>query len=317
MRLNFQFVMLGYVLSGLCFLRAASAGVTTQPAPVIQIALTADTEGHLDACRSCPGPIGLGGLSRRGTVVQGLRAAGPLLLLDGGNAVFGDQSTATRGQAVVAAYDAMGYDVINVSYRDFRYGKDEAVKLFGTAKASVVSANLLDATTGKTLFQPYVVKAVGGRRFAVIGLTDAPGDLDLLPHLKRQLAGLRVDPLDTALAKWLPAARAESDSVILLFYGSPAALTGLDADRLRQCLLILLGDARPDDLPAGFAAAGRYAGEQHGRSITVITLGGPTTESRQIPLDQTIPADEGVDAILAKYRLPRPDRSRATSPADQ
>lgn len=317
MRVACWFVTLAAVLPGLDPSPAVCGESTTQPAPRVQIAFTADTEGHLDACRSCPGPVGLGGLARRATAVRGLRAVGPLLLFDAGNAVIGDQSTATRGQAVVAAYDAMGYDAINVSYRDFRYGKDEAVKLFGTAKASVVSANLLDATTGKPLFQPYVVKTLGGRRFAIIGLTDVPPDLNVLPHLKRQLTGVTIEPPDTALAKCLPRAQAESDSIILLFYGSPVALAGLNADRLHQCTLILLGDARPDDLPADFAAAGRYAGEQHGRSITVITLGGPTTESRQIPLDQTIPADEGVDAILAKYRLPRRNPSRAVSPADQ
>lgn len=316
MRLAFWYVTLVAVLPGMDPSPAVCGESTTQPAPRVQIAFTSDTEGHLDACRSCPGPVGLGGLARRATAVRGLRAVGPILLLDAGNAVFGDQSTASRGQAVVAAYDAIGYDVINISYRDFRYGKDQAVKLFGTGKASVVSANLLDASTGKPLFRPYVVKVVGGRRIAIIGLTDVPTDLDVLPHLKRQLAGVTIAPPDAALAKWLPRAQAESDTVILLFYGSPQSLGALDADRLHQCRLSLLGDARPDDLPADFALAGRYAGEQHGRSLTVITLDATSSRFRQIALDQKIPADAKVDAILSKYRLPRP-ASRGAASADQ
>lgn len=302
MRLPFSFILLILALTSLGPSRAVAAAVTTQPAPTVQIAFTADTEGHLDACRSCPGPIGLGGLSRRATAVRQLRASGPLLLVDGGNAVFGDQSTASRGEAVIAAYDAIGYDAINISYRDFRYGKDQAIKLFRTAHASVVSANVLDADTGQPLFRPYVVKAAGGRRFAVIGITDVPTGLDVLPHLKRQLAGVTIEPPDSAMAKWLPRAQAESDEVILLFYGGPAALAAIDSGRLRQCRLILMGDARPDDLPRTFTAAARYAGEQHGRSLTVVTHDAATAHSRQLALDHRVPADEGVDSILERYR---------------
>ena len=275
----------------------ARAGPATAPAPPWRAAFTADTEGHVDACGSCPGPVGLGGLARRATAVRRLRADGPLLLLDAGNAAFGDQSVASRGAAVAAAYDAIGYDVVNVGYRDFRYGKAETVKLFDGRSAAAVSANLTDAETGKPLFRPYVVKPVGGHRVAVIGLTESPAGLDVLPRLRRQLAGVRIDPTDAALAACLPAATAESDRVVLLFYGGPAALAKIDAKRRDQCALILLGDVRPDDVPPG---TGAYAAEQHGRSLTVVTADGK--DAWQVPLDAAVPADAAVDTLLGKYR---------------
>src|ERR1700722_100805 len=101
----------------------------------LRAVFTADTEGHLDACQSCPGPVGLGGLARRATAIRQLRAAGPLLLLDGGNSAFGDETVASQGGAVIAAYDAIGYDAVNVCYRDFSYGKAQSVKLFSGSRA--------------------------------------------------------------------------------------------------------------------------------------------------------------------------------------
>lgn len=276
---------------------------TTQPARPIQVVLTADTEGHLDACRSCRGPIGLGGLARRATAIQRLRAKGPVLMLDAGNAAFGGQTVASRGGGIIAAYDAIGYDVINVCYRDFRFGKEQSIQLMATAHCAVVSANVLDANTGEPLFRPFAVKTLAGRRIAVIGLTEPPADLQVLPQLQRQLSGVRIDSPGAALAKWLPKASAESDTVILLFYGSPAALAQINPTRLRHCSLILLGDARPEELAPGAGSMACFAAEQHGRSITVIPLSDDRPgNALHIQLDSSIPTDKTVEAVIEKYR---------------
>src|SRR2546421_6249869 len=69
---------------------------------------TADTQGHVGPCQSCPGEAGLGGLARRATLITELRKREqPLLLLDTGNAFFGDQSLSSGGKVIAAAYDAL------------------------------------------------------------------------------------------------------------------------------------------------------------------------------------------------------------------
>ena len=271
----------------------------SQPLLPLRVAFTADTEGHVDACNSCPGPVGLGSLARRATAVEQLRTGGPLLLLDVGNAPYGSQSLASRGAVVIAGYDAIGYDAVNVSYRDFRFGKAETVKLFGSGKAPAVSANLLDADTGQPLFRPYVVVPCGGQRVAVIGLTDAPAGLSVLPRLRHQLEGVRIDSPDGALARCLPQAAAAADRVVLLFYGNAAALAQIDPQRLAKCSLILLGDTRPEELPASSTA---YATDAHGRSVAVVTLGSGGTSARQLSLDSTVARDANMDTVLARYR---------------
>ena len=85
----------------------------------ISLVLTADTEGQVEPCRDCPGQPGLGGLARRATLIAQLRQAYPsLLLVDAGNALFGAESLESQGRVIMAAYQALGYDAINLSYRD-------------------------------------------------------------------------------------------------------------------------------------------------------------------------------------------------------
>src|SRR4051812_31280676 len=71
---------------------------------------TADTQGHVGPCQTCPGESGLGGLARRATLLTELRKREkPLLLLDTGNAFFGDQSFSSGGKVIAAAYDSLNY----------------------------------------------------------------------------------------------------------------------------------------------------------------------------------------------------------------
>jgi len=305
MRISIWVVALIAALPGLCLLnQAAGAADATNPAAPLRVVFTADTEGHLDACQSCPGPVGLGGLARRAAAIRQLRAAGPLLLLDGGNSAFGDETVASQGGAVIAAYDAIGYDAINVCYRDFPNGKAQAVKLFGGGHTPAVSANLLDPGTGEPFFKPYVVRPFGGRRVAVIGLTESPAGLAVLPRLTRQLDGVRIDPPDAALAKWLPRAKAEADQVVLLFYGSPPALNAISPALRAQCAMIFLGGVRPEELPVG--SRNVYAAEQHGRSLALVATGA-APESRQVTMDAAVPRDGEMDALLSKYQAPPVD----------
>ena len=176
---------------------------SAKPASPLSFVLTADTEGQLGPCRDCTGGQGLGDMARRATLVKGLREKDPsLLLVDAGNALFGAESLESQGRVIVAAYNTLRYDAVNLSHRDFQFGKAFTLALLKEANFSVLSTNLLDDKTGKLLAKPYVIKQVGRQKIALIGVTQSPAGLDTLPHLKEQFSGIRIQSPVEALAHW-------------------------------------------------------------------------------------------------------------------
>ena len=277
----------------------------------LSILLSADTEGQVAPCQDCP--LNLGGLARRATLVKRLRGEGPTLLLDAGNALAGSDSLASDGKVIVEAYNALGYDVLNLSYREFRFGKERTLAALKDARFAVVSANLLDEASGVLLARPYVVKEVGGRKIAVIGVTDLSAAAASLPHLKRQLAGVRIRSAAEALDEWLPKARAGADRVVLLFYGSA---TGLNAVREKcggEVAAILVGGLRPHSLPPD-AKPPLIGTSEHGKRMAQASLAADGNAGvRQSDIEPKIEPDPQMERLLAKYQ--RPQEVAASQPA--
>jgi hypothetical protein len=269
-------------------------------APAV-VAFTADTEGHVGPCLECPGHSGLGGLARRATAVARLRAQGPVLLLDAGNALYGPDSIAGNGAVIVAAYNGLAYDAVHLTPRDFRLGKPALADAVKAATFDVVSANLLDADSGRPVARPFVVKDVGGRRVAVIGLSEPPAGMDYLPHLKRQLAGVKIVPPAEALAQWLPKAKAEADNVVLLYYGPAGGAKRIADAAGKDVAAVLVGGAGPGELPQG-GGVPLVATEQHGKSIAHLTLGdaggAKQVAPEQIAIDNSLAPDPKMAATL-------------------
>jgi hypothetical protein len=86
--------------------------------------------------------------------------------MDAGNALFGAESLESQGRVILAAYNALGYDAVNLSYRDFRRGKAATLALVQDAQFAVLSANLLDTDMGQPFVQPYITlyHQTGGKR---------------------------------------------------------------------------------------------------------------------------------------------------------
>jgi hypothetical protein len=296
---------LAAALLALCVAALVAVGAQDGASPTLL--LTADTEGHVGPCRDCPDHAGLGGLARRATAVTAARENGPVLLLDAGNALFGPESAATGGRIIVEAYNRLSYDAVNLSYRDFRGGVDATRELVKAAKFPVVSANLVEQ--GGTLFtKPYVVREAGGRRVAVVGVTEPPPGAARLLHVQAQLRGLRIRPAADALAEWLPRAKADADEVVVLYYGPPAGATSL-ADRFgADVRAILVGGVRPDRVPVD-AKARVAATSEHGKHVVVLPLSGDAP-ARQLALDDQVQEDAAMVAALAAF-APAVERASA------
>jgi len=264
------------------------------------IVFTADTQGNVLPCSECGG--GQGGLARRATIVRRLRTSGPsLLLLDAGNAFFGGDSLGCPGWPIVASYELLHYDAVNLSYRDFRFGKQTTLRLIEGAAFVPLSATLVDERTGRLLAKPYVVRTLGNRRIAIVGATELPDAVADLPHIKAQLAGITVRPVMEALREWLPRASAEADAVVLLFYGAAGGLKAITAAFPDRFVAVLVGGIRPDELPA-HATLPVVATSDEGRRIAHLGLADArVTGIEQIEVGTPIAADPAMLALLQRH----------------
>ena len=283
------------VLVAATLLSAGGAGSVT-------ILLSADTEGQVKSCQTCSIQTAPGGMARRATLVGERRKNDPsLFLVDAGNAFLGADSMASSGGVIVAAYNALNYDAVNLSYRDFRLGKAQTLKMLRDARFGVVSCNLVDDSTGQLIARPYVVRQASGERVAIIGVTERPEARDVLPHLRQQLAGIRVQPPLEALSAWLPKARREAGRVVLLYYGSAVGL-----DEVRQkfggdLAAILVGGMPSEVLPRGGQLPIVGAAE-HGRRLGELRLSADgRSDARQVEVDPSLRSDPRMESILKAY----------------
>src|SRR5688500_9376817 len=281
---------------------AAALLITVLPALAAAapaVLFTADTEGHAGPCDACPHGRGLGGLARRAALVAKLRGESPALLLDGGNALFGndDSGAGPEGGAklIALAYSKTGYDAVNLSYRDFRAGKDATLKALADANLPAVSANIV-SDAGQPVVKPFIVVDRGGEKTAVVGVTEAPPGIEFLPHLQRQLAGLRIDPAPAALKTWLPKAKAEAARVIVLYYGGAAGLEAVRAEAAAGgAEAVFVGGVRPESLPTN-AKPPLVGAAEHGKYVTRFAAG---AAPQLVAVEASIAPDAVIQEIIA------------------
>ena len=291
--------------------------IAAQAAPgekeqALMIAMTADTRGEVFQCKECRVQTSLGGIARRATLVRDLREINPdLLLVDTGNALFGADSLDSQGQVIVETYQQIGYDAINLSYRDFRLGKAATVELIRQAPNLFVSANLLHSKSGKALAQPFVVNSIGEIRWAVVGVTQMPAGLSYLPHLQEQLNGITIQPMEEALGHWLPKAKTKADLIILLYYGSYSGLKPIQEKFRKEFYAILVGGSRPEYLPTNTIPpiVGTYDKGQYLAQVQLDDTDGKLqAQITQIPIEQSLAPSAEIEKVLASFKLEGPSR---------
>ncbi len=123
-----------------------------------------------------------------------------VLLLDGGNTLFGNRPLAqqTQGQAIVEAMNLLGYDAMVLGDMDFRLGLDVLGQRIDEASFSVLSANVVIPETDQLFATPYVVKEMGDHKVAIIGVTNqeaasAPGGAIVVLDPLKALQDLMVE----------------------------------------------------------------------------------------------------------------------------
>jgi 2',3'-cyclic-nucleotide 2'-phosphodiesterase (5'-nucleotidase family) len=96
-----------------------------------------------------------------------------MLLLDGGNALWGDRPLAieSEGKIIIEAMNLMGYDAMAIGDQDLQWGAEVLRQRMADADFALLSANLQLAGEEALFATPYVLREVGGHTVALIGLT--------------------------------------------------------------------------------------------------------------------------------------------------
>jgi 2',3'-cyclic-nucleotide 2'-phosphodiesterase (5'-nucleotidase family) len=250
-----------------------------------------------------------GGFRRRASFIEQQRQiAEHVLLFDTGDALIGggllgDQ---TKGEAIVAGMNLMGYDAMALGPNELSLGLDELSQRIEESDFPMLSANVVLSGTQTLLAAPYSILQVGAHRVGVIGLTRIPG---------KPLADLQVlDPEQTA-ADYVPRVAEQADVVVILTNMSYRQALVLVSDVPGVDLLIA---ALPDQPPsqavrapetATIAVAAEqpavgHTGRWVGRlQVTVEgdgTLDGESWEA--IAMDSRFADDLEMQVLLDKYR---------------
>ena len=271
-----------------------------RPARDLSLYFTCDTHGRLVPCGCFTGQYG--GLTRLKTVLDS-EAPDDAIRVDVGDVIGGKEDYDVIQYAyLLQAYASMKFDTMNMGHREAALPAARLRELRTHSPVPLLSANLLDRTTGAPIVEPYRILRRGPYRIAVVGVMDSRGLSDVLGD------GLAVEKMDSALSRLLPVLRPQVDLVVLLAFTDEASLSKL-AQEFYEVDVILGGKVRQPAqklqkenrslisfVTNESRALGRLDLRLQGRS-KVNVLG---HEIRL--LRDTIPEDESVQALAAAYR---------------
>ena len=290
---------LALILFSVAFLGACNPS-SKAPALDLPIYFTCDTDGRLEPCGCFTGQYG--GLSRLKTVLD-QEASDGSLRVDVGDAIGGheDYDLIEYGY-VLNAFAAMKYDAMNIGQREAHLSATQLHTLKDTSPVPMLSANLLDKTNGRPIFDSYRIVQRGACRIALIGVIDPRG-------MEHDLGdGLEIGDMETAIERCLAELQGKADVVVLLAFTDEATLAQL-ADQFYECRVILGGKvSQPAQhlVMENRSAISYVTNESRALGILrleVVNGAPPEVISSEIRLMRdTIPQDPSVSDLVQAYR---------------
>lgn len=129
-----------------------------------------------------------------------------LILLDNGDNLQGtvfqycSNQDAEHPNLVSEVLNFFPYDAVCVGNHDIEAGREVFDRVYSEVKMPVLAANVIDETTNKPYFTPYIILNRDGFKIAVLGLL-TPYVVTWVPDRLRP--GLRFEQLEAAAAKWV------------------------------------------------------------------------------------------------------------------
>ncbi len=216
------------LLTGLLFCTFGMA-MAEEPEPIrIDIVYTNDIGGGIGTTeatfmnREFP-PI-VGGVATAARYIccvrdQARQKGHGLLLLDAGDCFKGTPvGILTKGKAVIEAMNLLGYDAMAIGNHEYDEGVENLRRLSRLANFPMLSANTLDAKTGKQVdyAKSYIIKEVCGLKVAIIGITTADTPAYSFPE---NVEGVKFLPVAPVMEKYVKEVRDKgADLVIALVH---------------------------------------------------------------------------------------------------
>ena len=155
------------LLPALAAVATTSSGAVLQPDKLV-ILSTTDVKGKTSPC-GCHIPKG--GLSRRASLADSIRAQyGQVALVDDGGFFPEGDDQQDLAVFIMDVMNRLNTDAVGVGERDLRYGASFLRAQVKRNRLPVVCANLIDKRSRKPLFNPYLVKKIGGVQVGFFGL---------------------------------------------------------------------------------------------------------------------------------------------------
>jgi len=242
------------------------------------------------------------GYARISAIVQAERAKNPnVLLLEAGDAFHGlSIANLSQGQAIVEIMNAMQYDAMVPGNHDFNFGKARLMELARMARFPMLAANL-----SPTTLPSHIIREVGGRKIAIIGVTTPETAFKTHP---RNVEGLTFASPAAPIARLVATLRPQVDFIIALSHlGQDGDYTSIKLAQEVQGIDLIVDGHSHDTLTLQvgrtiIVQAGEF-GNNLGRVDVTFDAAGPRLGHTLIHASQTttVAADARVQAIINTY----------------
>ena len=145
----------------------------------------------------------------------------PALVLDSGDLFFSPQGNLNpewslkKAPLFGRAYRRMGAVAINVGDMDLLLGLDFLKKEFSQG-TPLISANLIDPSSKRPIFRPYVIREIGGVRIAFLGLLSPDLTPQVASAIKTDQAKILIKDPVKVMQETLPRLQGRADLFVLL-----------------------------------------------------------------------------------------------------
>ena len=269
------------------------------PGRPLTFLLTCDVHGRLVPCGCFSGQ--LGGLTRIATMFG--PKADDQIRVDAGDAIAGTEDfEQIQYRYIQQAFHQLGYDALNIGQREAHLSATQLRELKAHSPVTLLSANLLDKSTGAPIFDSFKIIDRNGWRVALIGVLDSRSLGDNLGD------GLALEEMEVTLSRLLPQLKGRADCLVLLAFADEAAMTKL-ARQFYELDVILGGNVRqPSQQLVKENRSLLLATTNESRAIGILqvvsrapsSLGAIKGEVHLVS-DQ-IPQDESIAALATAYR---------------
>ena len=242
------------------------------------------------------------GYARMATIVQAERATNPhVLLLEAGDAFHGlSIANLSQGKAIVEIMNAMEFDAMVPGNHDFNFGQARLMELAAMARFPLLAANLTPTT-----LPSHIIREIGGKRVAIIGVTTPETGFKTHP---RNVEGLTfADPV-AVVSRLVDTLRPQVDFIVALSHlGQDGDYTSIKLAQEVQGIDLIIDGHSHDTLALQvgrtiIVQAGEF-GNNLGRVDITFERAGRSIAHRLVHVSETstVAADSRVQGIINTY----------------